>query len=84
MGSSHHRLKTAIVHAGAIVALLAGFAAASPVAAQTVASQRAAEVPIGHRQPNAGDVPADVLRRQQMIDAQDRELDKRLNICRGC
>jgi len=40
--------------------------------------------PIGHRQPNASNVPASVLRAEPQRSADDIELDKRLNICRGC
>lgn len=40
--------------------------------------------PIGHRQPNASNVPANVLREEQSMDAEDTKLDKELNICRGC
>jgi hypothetical protein len=40
--------------------------------------------PIGHRQPNASNVPAGVLRAEPQRSADDIELDKRLNICRGC
>ena len=83
MASSLARWVRAVVHGSAVAAVLAGIAA-NHAAAQAVASQRAADAPIGHRQPNANGVPADGLRRQQMIDAQDLELDKRLNICRGC
>jgi hypothetical protein len=40
--------------------------------------------PIGHRQPNASNVPASVLNAEQKINTEDIELDKKLNICRGC
>jgi hypothetical protein len=40
--------------------------------------------PVGHRQPNASNVPASVLRAEPQRSADDIELDKRLNICRGC
>jgi hypothetical protein len=40
--------------------------------------------PIGHRQPNASNVPASVLNSEQKINTEDIELDKKLNICRGC
>jgi hypothetical protein len=83
MTSSLGRWATAIVHGSAIAVFLAGITVARPAAAQAVA-QGAADAPIGHRQPNAGNVPTEAKRRQQMIDTQDRELDKRLNICRGC
>ena len=40
--------------------------------------------PTGHRQPNASNVPASVLRAEQQGNAADVELNKKLNICRGC
>jgi hypothetical protein len=40
--------------------------------------------PIGHRQPNASNVPASVLDAERKINTEDIELDKKLNICRGC
>jgi hypothetical protein len=40
--------------------------------------------PIGHRQPNASNVPGNVLREENALEAEDTKLDKELNICRGC
>jgi hypothetical protein len=46
------------------------------------------QAPVGHRQPRASDIPADSQSiateegRRQM--QRDRELDKKLWICRGC
>jgi len=40
--------------------------------------------PIGHRQPSTSDVPAAVLKSEGTITDRQQELDKRLNICRGC
>lgn len=42
------------------------------------------EAPIGHRQPNAEDVPAGVLHDEGTTNQNQRDLDKKLNICRGC
>ena len=42
------------------------------------------EAPIGHRQPNAEDVPASVLHDEGTTNQNQRDLDKKLNICRGC
>jgi hypothetical protein len=44
------------------------------------------QAPVGHRQPRAADIPADTPRnaddeRQQQ---RDREIDRKLWICRGC
>jgi hypothetical protein len=41
--------------------------------------------PVGHRQPRAGDVPAETSNDPGKIDAQDRELDRMIKgICKGC
>jgi len=40
--------------------------------------------PIGHRQPNASDVPANVLRDEDAMKRESDALDRELNICRGC
>ena len=40
--------------------------------------------PVGHRQPRAKDLPADVLQRQQTLTPSKKELDKSLTICKGC
>jgi hypothetical protein len=40
--------------------------------------------PVGHRQPNASNVPASVLRAEPKTNAEDIEFDKMLYICRGC
>ena len=84
MAYSPNRWASVVVRGGAIAVLLAGIVAAHPAAAQAVASRSATEAPVGHRQPNAGNVPDEVQRRRQIIDAQEREFDKKLNICRGC
>jgi len=42
------------------------------------------EAPIGHRQPNAEDVPASVLHDEGTTNQNQRDLDKKLNVCRGC
>src|SRR5437016_4587016 len=42
------------------------------------------EAPIGHRQPNAEDVPAEVLKNEGTSNQNQRDLDKKLDICRGC
>jgi hypothetical protein len=40
--------------------------------------------PVGHRQPRAKDLPADVLQRQQTLTPSKKEFDKSLTICKGC
>jgi hypothetical protein len=40
--------------------------------------------PVGHRQPNASNVPANVLGAEPKTNAKDIDFDKMLNICRGC
>jgi hypothetical protein len=42
------------------------------------------EAPIGHAQPTAEDVPASVLRDEGAATRNQRDLDKKLDICRGC
>ena len=44
------------------------------------------DAPIGHRQPRAGDIPAEARADDPgRIDAQDKELDRMIKgICRGC
>jgi hypothetical protein len=55
---------------------------ASPPASATTGSARTLpQAPVGHRQPRATEVPSpgDVTRNEA-----DVELDRKLNICRGC
>jgi hypothetical protein len=40
--------------------------------------------PIGHRQPTAQDVPRDESKTIDAVDKLDKELDRKLGICRGC
>jgi hypothetical protein len=42
------------------------------------------QAPVGHRQPKAKDLPANVLQNEQGAAATDKERDKRLTICKGC
>jgi len=44
------------------------------------------QAPVGHRQPRASDVPADTPKtnEEETQIQRDRELDKKLWICRGC
>jgi hypothetical protein len=44
------------------------------------------QAPVGHRQPRASDLPANTERtnEEQNQIQRDRELDKKLWICRGC
>jgi hypothetical protein len=55
-----------------------------PTAAPPAISKAMPNTPIGHRQPNARNVPARVLHEEQTIDRSEAEFDKRLQICRGC
>lgn len=41
-----------------------------------------APAPIGHRQPSAKDVPPEV--NEGAANPANRDIDRRLNICRGC
>jgi len=42
------------------------------------------EAPIGHRQPTAKDVPQNENSAIEAVDESDKELNRKLNICRGC
>jgi hypothetical protein len=42
------------------------------------------EAPIGHRQPTAQDVPQNEKSTIEAVDQMDKELDRKLDICRGC
>ena len=46
----------------------------------------AVSAPVGHRQPRAADIPADVPKDElaQRIERINRALDRQLQICRGC
>src|SRR5262245_62620731 len=50
------------------------------------ATEGRAQAPVGHRQPRPGDLPPDVRREEggMMRSPVDRELDQKLQICRGC
>jgi hypothetical protein len=72
-----------------VIAILAGNAARSSAHAQGAAqpgqaSSGVPKAPLGHRQPNAQNVPPNVLRSEDALTADDTALDKKLNICRGC
>jgi len=40
--------------------------------------------PVGHRQPNARDVPSANPSDLEQLSAEDAAVDRKLNICRGC
>jgi hypothetical protein len=46
--------------------------------------QLAGRAPIGHRQPQARDVPSEQPSDIERISEADRSLDRKLMICRGC
>src|SRR5262245_9931497 len=50
------------------------------------ATEGRAQAPIGHRQPRPGDLPPDARREEggMVRSPVDRELDQKLQICRGC
>jgi hypothetical protein len=54
----------------------------------SAASSGVPPAPVGHRQPRASDIPADTERTATDEDRRqlqrDREIDKKLWICRGC
>jgi hypothetical protein len=55
-------------------------------AQQGVQPRPGMDAPIGHRQPRPGDLPPETGRNDpDRIDAQDRELDRKIKgICKGC
>ena len=75
-----------------ITGLLSAMPAASQSESDTKRSSNTAEpakvpqAPVGHRQPTAADVPKDVTKDAAEIENQrrERELDAKLQICRGC
>jgi hypothetical protein len=44
------------------------------------------QAPVGHRQPRASDIPADIQKTESDLREErvNRELDKKLRICRNC
>jgi len=40
--------------------------------------------PVGHRQPQAGDVPSQSPDELERLNAEDAAVDRKLVICRGC
>jgi hypothetical protein len=52
---------------------------------RAVASSKIPQAPVGHRQPTAADVAKEQpAMSDEERNKRDRELDKRLQICRGC
>jgi cell division protein FtsN len=47
-------------------------------------SQDRMEAPIGHRQPRPQDLPPSVQREEGQRTPAERQLDEKLQICRGC
>jgi hypothetical protein len=57
--------------------------ALTPAASQTERLPWSA--PVGHRQPRAADVPSEPLSKVELEQRRlDKELDRKLIICRGC
>ncbi|WP_407174351.1 hypothetical protein [Bradyrhizobium sp. STM 3562] len=46
--------------------------------------QMARGAPIGHRQPQAKDVPSENPSDLERVSEEDRAVDRKLTICRGC
>jgi hypothetical protein len=44
----------------------------------------AARAPVGHRQPSLKDVPSENSGDLETIGEEDRAVDRKLTICRGC
>ena len=87
--TAKRRVAAALFAAGI---LLGAGSAPDPAAAQDNAAQPSLppsmeerfEAPIGHRQPTAVDVPEGVQREEGAASQNERDMDKKLNICRGC
>jgi len=66
------------------ISILMWTACGNAFAASPAPNPTGRRAPIGHRQPNASNVPASVLRAEPKRNMEDIELDKKLYICRGC
>jgi hypothetical protein len=71
------------------VVLLLSIATPPPLlAVATIPGTTIWQAPVGHRQPSANDVPgassANGVGTTPILDAEDRELSRKLKICRGC
>ena len=60
-------------------------AAAPSTTGSPVQDQPELRAPIGHRQPRAADIPADTWNAEDAwLNGINRDIDKRLKICRDC
>ena len=71
------------------VVLMFSIATPPPVlAAETIPGTTILQAPVGHRQPSANDVTGassmNGVGTTAILDAEDRELVRKLAICRGC
>jgi hypothetical protein len=85
-------IKTRLIPAMALLALLAGPAAIAQTGGGTGSSAKADKqgpppAPVGHRQPRAGDVPSEknLSDPNDAINRENAALDRSIkSICRGC
>jgi len=79
-------MRTAVLFACMVAATAAGGAEAQPVLARQLTIHVAWPAPAGHFQPRARDIPMGVAVSPSRLepDSQDRSIDERLKICRGC
>ena len=75
----------------ATIAQTEGSAGSSAAQANQIVSSSHAQdtrligrAPIGHRQPQANDVPSENASDLEHIGEEDAAVDRKLNICRGC
>jgi hypothetical protein len=78
----------------AVTAETVGMAKPSPVAGSPRTSDSSSRrdrelilawpAPIGHRQPHAKDLPSQNPNELEQISEEDRAVDRKLTICRGC
>jgi hypothetical protein len=79
------RLHALTLAGGLGVLVLTGVVRPDVAAAQSGAAPAPRlQAPIGHRQPRAQDLPPNVRRDEGGATAEQRALDKKLEICRNC
>ncbi|WP_024511000.1 hypothetical protein [Bradyrhizobium sp. ARR65] len=61
-----------------------GLAKSSVIEVPSPQMQMARRAPIGHRQPQAKDVPSENPSDLERVSEEDRDVDRKLMICRGC
>ena len=76
-----------VAFAGPVAWAQDGSATGKPGSSSVTTDKARADVPIGHRQPRAGDLPSqdNLSNPKDAINREDAALDRRIkSICRGC